>query len=132
MKQNFICPRCKGYLNVGKSIVLSAETKSGDKGLILFSPEIGNYTTEKNPGFETKEGEKNEFLCPLCKEKLAADIHDNLSHIIMIDEKKNEYQILFSKIAGEKSTYKIIGESIEIFGNHHSNYIDFINLSIMK
>lgn len=132
MKQNFICPRCKGYLNVGKQIVLSAENKNGNIGLILFSPEIGNYSIEKNPGFETKEGEKYEFFCPLCREKLAANIHDNLSHIIMIDEDNNKYQILFSKIAGEKSTYKIVGESVEIYGDHHSNYINFINLSHTK
>ena len=50
----------------------------------------------------------------------------------MIDENKKEYEILFSKIAGEKSTYKIVGESLEIFGDHHSNYIDFINLSHFK
>jgi len=131
MKQNFICPRCKGFLNVGNQIILSAENKN-NTGLVLFSPELGNYTTQKNPNFETLEGEKYEFFCPLCKKKLAADIHDNLSHIIMIDEEKNEYQILFSKIAGEKSTYKIIGESAEIYGDHHSNYIDFINLSYIK
>jgi uncharacterized protein YbaR (Trm112 family) len=131
MKQNFICPRCKGFLNVGNQIILSAENKN-NTGLVLFSPELGNYTTQKNPNFETLEGEKYEFFCPLCKKKLAADIHDNLSHIIMIDEEKNEYQILFSKIAGEKSTYKIIGESTEIYGDHHSNYIDFINLSYTK
>ncbi|MFC2151306.1 hypothetical protein ACFLSE_02160 [Bacteroidota bacterium] len=132
MKQNFICPRCKGYLNVADHVILSAESKNGNTGLILFSAELGNYTTEKNPGFQTKEGEKYEFFCPLCQEKLAADIHDNLSHVLMIDDDKNEYQILFSKIAGEKSTYKIVGESTEIYGDHHSNYIDFINLSHFK
>ena len=132
MKQNFICPRCKGYLNVGEYIILSAETNRGDAGLILFSQEIGNYTTKKNDAFLTKEGEKYDFFCPLCQKKLAADVHDNLSHIIMIDENKKEYEILFSKIAGEKSTYKIVGESLEIFGDHHSNYIDFINLSHFK
>lgn len=132
MKQNFICPRCKGYLNVGEHIVLAAESKHGEPGLILFNPELGNYTTLKNPEFKTTEGEKYEFYCPLCQQKLAADIHDNLSHIIMIDEDKTEYQVLFSKIAGEKSTYKIVGESAEIYGDHHSNYIDFINLSHTK
>ncbi|MFC2103866.1 hypothetical protein ACFLS4_00760 [Bacteroidota bacterium] len=132
MKQNFICPRCKGYLNVADHVILSAESKKGNTGLILFNAELGNYTTEKNPNFQTKEGEKYEFFCPLCKKKLAADIHDNLSHVIMIDEDMNEFQILFSKIAGEKSTYKIVGESTEIYGDHHSNYIDFINLSHTK
>lgn len=132
MNQNFICPKCKGYLNVDESIVLSAETKTGAKGLIYFSPEIGNYTIKKNANFVIEEGEKHDFYCPLCQKKLAADIHDNLSHIIMIDKDKKEYQILFSKIAGEKSTYKIIGESYEIFGDQKSSYIDFINLSLSK
>jgi uncharacterized protein YbaR (Trm112 family) len=132
MKQNFICPRCKGYLNVADHIILSAENNSGNSGLILFSPEIGNYKTQKNPNFETKEGEKHEFFCPLCRERLSANIHDNLSNLLMVDEEGNEYQILFSKIAGEKSTYKIVGESTELFGSDKSNYINFINLSHTK
>ena len=130
--KNFICPRCKGYLNVSQYIILAADTNKGNAGLILFSPEIGNYTTEINPEFKVKEGEKYDFFCPICQKKLAADVHDNLSKIIMIDEDKKEYEILFSKIAGEKSTYKIIGESVEIFGDHRSNYVDFINLSYNK
>lgn len=132
MKKNFVCPRCKGYLNVGQYIILAADTHHGDAGLILFSPEIGNYSTETNPEFIIKDGEKYDFFCPICQKKLATDIHGNLSHIIMIDEENKKYEILFSKIAGEKSTYKIIGESVEVFGDHNSNYIDFINLSSMK
>jgi|SRR6056297_261578 len=132
MKNDFICPHCQGYLNVGEYIILSAETSHNDSGLVLMNPELGNYTVTQNKNFKIHEGEKYDFYCPICHEKLAADIHDNLSHIIMKDEKGNDYQILFSKIAGEKSTYKIIGESIEIFGDHHSNYIDFINLSHIK
>jgi hypothetical protein len=132
MKNDFICPHCQGYLNVGDYIILSARTKHNDSGLVLMSPELGNYSVIQNKNFKIREGEKCDFFCPICHEKLAADIHDNLSHIIMKDDKGNEYQILFSKIAGEKSTYKIIGESVEIFGEHHSNYIDFINLSHIK
>ena len=132
MKTNFICPKCRGFLNVGDQIVLVADSKKHKTGLVFFSPEIGNYTTSRNPDFIVTEGEKHEFHCPLCHEKLSADIHDNLSRIIMIDKNKDEYEILFSKIAGEKSTYKIVGESAEIYGEHHSNYIDFINLSHNK
>ncbi|HSH50759.1 MAG TPA: hypothetical protein VK982_03450 [Bacteroidales bacterium] len=132
MKNDFICPHCQGYLNVGEYIILSAETSHNDSGLVLMNRELGNYSVIQNKNFKFREGEKYDFYCPICHEKLAAEIHDNLSHIIMRDEKGNDYEILFSKIAGEKSTYKIIGESVEIFGNHHSNYIDFINLSHIK
>lgn len=132
MKKNFICPRCRAYLNVGQHIVLTAQTNNGNSGIVLLNPEIGNYTTEVNPGFAVNTGEKYDFSCPVCKQKLASDVHDNLSRIVMIDEDGQEYEILFSKIAGEKSTYKVIGESVEYFGEHQSNYIDFISLSFYK
>ena len=132
MKKNFLCPHCKGFLNVGQYIVLSAKTGSEEEGVILFSPEFGNYTIETNPEFNIIPGKKYDFYCPVCHQKLASEMHDHLSRIIMVDEEMKEYEILFSKIAGEKSTYKIIGESIEIFGDHQSNYIDFISLSLNK
>jgi hypothetical protein len=132
MKRSFICPKCKAYLNVGTHIILSAKSESNDSGIVLFNSEIGNYSKEINPGFDVKPGEKIDFFCPMCNKKLASDIHDDLSKIIMIDDDSKKYEILFSKIAGEKSTYKIIGESIEVYGDNHSNYIDFINLSSSK
>lgn len=132
MKRSFICPKCKAYLNVGTHIILGAKSESNDSGIVLFNSEIGNYSTEINPGFDVKPGEKVDFFCPICNKKLASDIHDDLSKIIMIDDDSKKYEILFSKIAGEKSTYKIIGESIEVYGDNHSNYIDFINLSSSK
>lgn len=132
MEKNFICPRCKGFLNIGDKIVLGAHAANGDSGLIFFNPEIGNYSTEMNCNFKVKSGEKVDFFCPICQKKLASEIHDNLSRIIMIDDNEKTFEILFSKITGEKSTYKIVGESIEAFGDHHSNYIDFINLSSSK
>jgi len=132
MKKSFICPKCKGYLNVGEHIIIGAKSENKNSGLILFNPEIGNYTTKINSEFKINPGEKVDFFCPICNKKLCSDIHDDLSKIIMIDTDNKRYEILFSKIAGEKSTYKIIGESIEVYGNDHSNYIDFINLSSLK
>ena len=132
MKNNFICPRCKGYLNVGESIILAASTMHKELGLVLLSPELGNYATQTNASFQIRKGEKYDFCCPMCQEKLATDLHDNLSRILMVENDYNQYEILFSKIAGEKSTYKIIGESVEVFGDNHSNYINFINLSSIK
>jgi len=132
MKTHFICPRCKGYLDVGEQIVLAANTQHNDAGLILLSPELGNYTVKTNSRFKINIGEKYDFYCPVCHEKLATDLHDNLSRVILIDENNINYEILFSKIAGEKSTYKIVGESFELFGDHKSKYLNFINLSELK
>jgi len=132
MKTHFICPGCKGYLDVGDQIVLAAITQNNDAGLILLSPELGNYTVKTNLLFKINIGEKYDFYCPVCHEKLATDLHDNLSRVILVDENNINYEILFSKIAGEKSTYKIVGESLEIFGDHKSKYLNFINLSDLK
>lgn len=132
MNSNFICPRCKSYLNIGDDIILAADTENGESGLILFNQELGNYSVSTNSGFDIQEGIRYEFYCPVCQEKLASDLHENLSRIIMVDQTGKKFEILFSKISGEKSTYKIIGESVEVYGPHASNYIDFINLSYQK
>ena len=49
----------------------------------------------------------------------------------MIDDNNNDFEILFSKIAGEKSTYKIVGETMNIYGDDSAEYLDFINLSMI-
>ena len=69
MNKNFLCPRCKGYLNVGQNIILAANGSLGDSGLVIFNSEIGNYSTETHPNFNVKEGEKYEFFCPICQKK---------------------------------------------------------------
>jgi len=48
----------------------------------------------------------------------------------MIDENNDQYEIFFSRVAGEQSTYKIIGETMEIYGDDSAEYLDFINLSM--
>lgn len=132
MKNHFICPKCKGFLDVGEQIVLAASTKNHQAGLIFLSPELGNYSVTTNPQFRINLGEKYDFYCPICHEKLATDIHDNLSRVMLVDENSNHFEVLFSKIAGEKSTYKIIGKSAELYGDHKENYLNFINLSELR
>ncbi len=132
MTDSFLCPRCKGYLNVGKYVILCADTAYGDAGIILLDPTIGNYTVTTNSEFSITKGEKYEFFCPICQEKLSSDIHDNLSKILLLDKDGKQFKVLFSKIAGEKSTYKIIGDAVSIHGDQNSNYIDFINLGLVK
>ena len=56
---------------------------------------------------------------------MATEIHENLAKVLMLDEKNNEYEILFSEIVGEKCTYKIKEEDIELFGDHASKYMNF-------
>ena len=132
MKNQFICPGCTSHLSVGDDIVLSAESQDGRKGLILLHAELGNYTVRHNDHFEVPEGMRFEFYCPVCNIPLASDLNKNLSRIHMVDPKQQQYEVLFSKIAGEKSTYCLVGENMSMYGEDAGNYVDFINLSQVK
>jgi hypothetical protein len=110
--------------------MFSVRTPDQQSGIISLHAELGNYSVMKNPEFEFREGDALDFFCPICHTPLASGFHKNLARIIMIDEDKREFEILFSKVAGEKSTFKIIGETMEIFGDDSAEYLDYINLSM--
>lgn len=131
-KNNFLCPKCHGFLNANDNIVFSTKTTKGDQGLLLMHTELGNYKVTSHPAYNYQEGTPLDFFCPICHAELASDVNKNLAKILMVDEKGKEFDILFSKIAGEKSTYKVIGDSIEIYGDDSGKYIDFFNLSMMR
>ena len=130
MAINYLCPHCKGYISLEEAVIFSVNTSEGKRGLVSLHTELGNYTIIKNPEFDFEEGEELDFYCPICHTELASDLNKKLARIIMIDENGTEFDILFSRRAGQKSTYKIIGETMEIFGDDSAEYIDFINLSM--
>lgn len=115
MAVEYICKICRGNLNVKTSIVLAAsKLHSSKRGLVFLNPEIGNYTTTTHPSFEIQEGEEYVYTCPICHSQLNSTKYKHLVRIIMIDEKGKEYNIYFSGIAGEKCTYKIREDKVEV------------------
>ncbi len=132
MKNQFVCPKCSSYLNIGEDVILAAEAEDGRKGLIMLHADLGNYSVKHNTDFEIPEGMRFEFHCPVCHMGLACDVNPNLSKIHMTDPENQTYEVLFSKIAGEKSTYCLVGETVNMYGQDSGNYVDFINLSAVK
>jgi len=130
MSLNYQCPHCNGYLAINGCVIFSIRTLDLKSGIISLHTELGNYLIKKNPQFDIKEGDFLDFYCPICHAALASEVHDNLAKIIMIDEENREFEILFSRVVGEKTTFKIIGETMEIFGDDSAEYLDFINLSL--
>ncbi len=92
---------------------------------MLLHPEVGNYTSIKHPEFHFEEGERIDFFCPICLQSLDAAIDENLVKVVMIDEKGNEQEIYFSRIAGEKSTYQVSDEEVKVTGEHSHRYTHF-------
>lgn len=129
MENNFLCPKCNGFLNIGSRIVFSVRNNKNQRGLIFLSSEVGDYSVTYNPGFSVETGELLEFICPLCNARLhTPEINENLAKILMVDEMKNITNIVFSQIKGEKCTYKISGSNIESYGKDAAFYLGYFNI----
>lgn len=120
-----MCPFCRGHLRVGDYIILKIRNTKREKGLLLLHPEVGNYSSIKHPQFHYEEGERIDFFCPICMQSLDAALDENLVKVVMIDEFQNEHDVYFSRIAGEKSTYKVSEKGIHATGEHSDRYTIF-------
>ncbi len=129
---NYLCPDCKGQIKVGDYIILSTETPGKKRGLVLLHPELGNYTVKSHPDFSYKEGEQLRFYCPICHSDLTVKKNRNLACVILQTRDEKEFEIFFSQVAGEKSTFQLIGDSMKVFGDDSQKYLDFFNLSQMS
>lgn len=122
---NYICPKCKGYLSIGNEIIFLTKNDSGKSAIVLLSSELGDYSFRKNDNVDFKSGDHVNFICPICYENLNAEEYDkNLAKITMIDKDNNAKDIVFSKVLGEKCTYSIHEKGFEAFGNNQDTYMD--------
>ena len=128
MKANdFLCPYCRGHLMPHTKVILAARKESGTRGIILFNPQLGEYDVLVHHTFKLAEGEHIDMLCPLCHANLTDQtISKNLAKIKMIDNHGKEYDIYFSEIFGEKSTYKISADKkVEKYGEDSADYQNY-------
>jgi len=120
-----MCPHCGGYLNVAGHIIFSVNKSNKKKGLILLSPQIGNYTSDKHKEFNLAKGEAVAFFCPMCQKTLTSDIDENLVHVRMHEGAGKEFDIYFSRIAGEQSTYQVSDDEFFKAGKDAGRYTYF-------
>jgi len=127
MKNRFLCPSCRSDLKIKNSVIFSAQTEKGIKGLVLLSPELGNYSILHVPAFKYSDGEHIDFFCPVCHSDLGIpNVSKDLASVIMIDERKVEYNIVFSQIAGKKCTIKMKENAIiESYGDNADEFSNF-------
>lgn len=125
MDNNFVCPYCKGHLLVEDRVIFRVRNQNREFGLLLLSPQIGNYDSAKHPEFEYKSGEAIDFFCPLCSHILSTKIDKNLIFVLMVDDQHVEHNVYFSRISGEKSTYQVSGDTVMATGEHSERYTYF-------
>lgn len=125
MKVTYLCPHCRGAINAGNNIILSAKTSTDKVGIILLHEEIGNYSSELSSSLAIEEGEVVDLFCPICHESLNVPKKDALAKYIRLDENCNECFIIISRKYGEKITFKVREDKhIETFGEKISRFID--------
>lgn len=122
---DFLCPKCNGHIRVGNHLVFKVKNLQKQSGLLMLSPEIGNYKSVKHPSFTIERGEYLDFFCPLCNNSIQSGIHPNLAHIVMIDESGKKHDTYFSQVAGEHSTYETNGDSLHVAGEDAGRYTYF-------
>jgi transcription initiation factor IIE alpha subunit len=127
MKTQFLCPQCRATLRVRQNIIFKVRTEDQKMGILLVNPELGNYSYISSPDLKFEDGEKIDFMCPVCCDNLVAkDISEDLVQVIMIDNDDREYRVYFSSIAGEHSTFKIEEQNIvEHYGEDSSAYLNY-------
>ena len=122
---DFLCPKCHDHLRIGNHIIFSVRNSKKQRAILMLSPQIGNYSSVKHPSFEISELEILEFFCPLCGAALKSEIHPNLAYVLMNDEKGNRYEVYFSQVAGEHSTFETSGDKVHATGEDAGKYTYF-------
>lgn len=124
MEKQYICPQCSGHLKIGENIIVVGRNNSNQKGLILLHPEVGNYSSLKHPKFKINDNEAIKLICPICQVELTSDFDENLSHLHLIENNKT-FDVYFSRIHGEQSTYVVDGDVVTATGEHSDRYTYF-------
>lgn len=120
----YICPSCISHLDVEDSIVLSAKTSNGKRGVVLLSTTLGDYSVKTNAHFKIEQGERIALSCPVCSQELLHNSENNLCKIIRVDEKGEEHTVLFSNKYGEQCTFHLKGEKATSYGEHAIRFQD--------
>jgi hypothetical protein len=135
LKTNYLCPHCRSYLRVWNNIILIVKSESRNlRCILLLNPELGNYDMIHHSSFECKKGDPFIFICPVCQADLTAvEVNSNLVKIIMIDENNKEFDVYFSRICGERSTFLIHEDDIlEKYGEDSSSYVNYFMSRLKK
>lgn len=112
---NFLCPHCQQSVVKDDVIELTTIRLTGEKGLIRMASEIGNYSFEHFPPLKFQDDECIGFSCPNCNVDLAAKDYPNYALLSMDVGNGITFDVIFSRMAGERVTKIITEDGIETY-----------------
>lgn len=115
MPNSYYCPHCLASLNPGNKIILRI-SRGRKAGLILLSPQVGNYTKILPEGFELAEGERLTVTCPVCGDDLTSRFNRRLGEVLLRRGDEEFVRVNFSKTYGEEATFVVTDDEVRAYG----------------
>jgi hypothetical protein len=108
-------------LNPGTKVIFVLE-QGTNRGLLLLSPELGDYAVVLAESFPIRTGEICSFRCPICHGDLTSDDNDKMVEILCRQPDQTEVRVVFSRVAGEHATFVCGPRGISSYGEHAERY----------
>ena len=115
MKRGYFCPKCEVTLNPSTKLILRV-SRGPMRGLVLFSPQPGNYNAIWSPELKLSEGDRVDIACPVCGADLRYEADERFARIGFATPSGMTGHVLFSRILGEHATYFVTKETIRSYG----------------
>lgn len=116
------CPECSAGLSTHKVVLLVGENDK-KRSLFVFDARPGKYDFVVVDDVEVAPGSLWTFYCPVCWGDLTTGYNKRLARLEAVDENGTK-RVVFSKVAGEQSTFVLGGEELEAHGRDSLAYID--------
>ena len=130
-QSHYHCPKCQKSLTKDKKVVLHFRREEGDNwNEIFLNPEPGNYNFYTIPDTSFENGEHVHFCCPKCDADLTSKRDPKFVELKMKVNDFIFFDALFSSVFGDKRTYIITEEDIDVYGDASYEDIPFPDMSI--
>ncbi len=121
MKRAYVCPKCHGLLNPGTKVIFLIEHEQ-DHGLVLLSPQLGDYAVVMGETLALEPGMVCRFRCPICHADLTSKADRHLVEVECHHPDGGRSIVSFSRVAGEHATFVRDAHGVESFGEHAGRY----------
>ena len=117
MKNVYACPHCHAVLNPNVKILLTMGCRR-KKGLILLSPQLGNFKHICDPEIEDclDEGSAVQFFCPVCTTDLTSPLNKKFARLHLLRPGNKPKLVEFSRVYGQHATFIISEQEVSAFG----------------
>lgn len=135
MEMNYLCPHCRAQLKIDNELILTIKShKTKHKGLLILNPQVGDYSLRYHETIQFEKGEEFDMYCPICfKELRANEVNSKLLYLIMQNKDGKEFEIYFSRIFGEHSTFVLDKNNIiEKKGEDASTYFNYFSARLKQ